>query len=93
VADRHPTHHFDLRQAACEGLAEGLREHLPGAVGIVAKGIPLCTLGTLTHLIVGVSVPGSAISVVLAGVGSWAWLRTRRNQCSELPPDPESFTR
>lgn len=84
----------DVRRAAREGLAHGLREHLPGAVGIVTKGIPLCAVGAFAHLALGMSMSGSAISAALtgAGVGGPSWLRARRSERLKLPPDIKSFT-
>jgi hypothetical protein len=92
VANHRPAGDDDVRRAAREGIADGLREHLPGAVGILAKGTPLCALGAYTHLVLGISAPGSAISVGLAGAGGSAWLRARRSRRIQHPPDAESFT-
>lgn len=36
-----------VRRAACEGLAEGARQHLPGAIGILSKGGCLCVIAAL----------------------------------------------
>jgi hypothetical protein len=94
VANCRPAYEDDVWRAAREGLAHGLREHLPGAVGIVTKGVPLCAVGTFAHLVLGASVSGGAISAALAGtgVGGSAWLRARRSKRLELPPDVKSFT-
>jgi hypothetical protein len=91
VADRRQADDDDVRRAAREGLANGLREHLPGAVGIVTKGAPLCGVGTFAHLVLGLSVSGSAISAALtgAGVAGTAWLRTRGGR-PPLPPGSTS---
>lgn len=59
----------EMRRAARSGLSVGLRRHLPGAVGLVAKGVPLCALGAFAHLVLGVGIPGSAVSVLLAYLG------------------------
>jgi hypothetical protein len=57
-----------MRRATRDGLAEGLRQHLPGAVGIALKGLPLCLFaafahGTLdlsaAHMIVGAATGGA----------------------------------
>jgi hypothetical protein len=66
-----------LKQAAREGLAEGLRLHLPGAVGIVTKGIPLCAAISFAHFVLGMGLPGSAISTVVAGIGP-VWVHAHR---------------
>lgn len=89
MADRGPADDDDVRRAAREGLARGLREHLPGAVGIVTKGIPLCAVGAFAHLILGMSMSGSAISAALtgAGVSSSVWLRARRSGRLKTPSD------
>ena len=68
----------DLKQAAREGLADGLRLHLPGAVGIVTKGIPLCAASSFVHFVLGMGLPGSAMSAVVAGIGS-VWVAHRRD--------------
>jgi hypothetical protein len=44
-----------------QGIAHGLRDHLPGAVGIVAKGTPLCGIATFAHLVIGASIPATAV--------------------------------
>lgn len=77
MADRHPADDDDVGRAAREGLAGGLREHLPGAVGIVTKGAPLCAIGAFTHFVLGISVPVSTLATGFAGigVGSSTWLR------------------
>lgn len=76
----------DVRRAAREGLANGLRDHLPGAVGIVTKGAPLCGVGAFAHLALGLSMSGSAVSAALttAGIAGTAWLRARGGE----PPLP-----
>jgi hypothetical protein len=43
----------DVGLALREGLATGLREHLPGAVGLIAHGIPLCGLMAFAHFVLG----------------------------------------
>jgi hypothetical protein len=85
VADHHQAEDDDVWRAANDGVAQGLREHLPGAVGVVTKGISLCAVGAFAHLALGMSTSGSAIPPALAGavVGGSTWLRTRR---SERPP-------
>jgi hypothetical protein len=58
-----------VKLAARQGLASGLRDHLPGAVGLVVKGIPLCALAAFAHLVLEIGIPGTAISTVLAYFG------------------------
>lgn len=69
----------DVGRAVRQGLVVGLREHLPGAVGIVAKGTPLCAVAAFAHLVLGATVPASAVSAALAsvGLGGSAWIRGR----------------
>jgi hypothetical protein len=50
-------------------LAQGLREHLPGAVGIVTKGVPICALSGFAHFVLGVSVSDTALATLLAAAG------------------------
>jgi hypothetical protein len=69
VADCRPADDDDVKQATREGLVRGLREHLPGAVGIVMKGIPMCAVGAFAHFVLGMSMSGSVISAALSGVG------------------------
>lgn len=63
----------DVRGAVLEGLATGARRHLPGTVGLVVKGIPLCAGAAYAHLALGVSVPdstvGSTVLATVAGLG------------------------
>jgi hypothetical protein len=65
-------------RAAREGLAHGLRDHLPGAVGIAIKGSTACAICAVAHLVLGISVPGSLISAMFtgAGIGGLVWVRS-----------------
>ena len=51
--------------ALADGLVAGLREHVPGAVGIVVKSLAFCLSVGVSHVL-GVSIAGLAVS---AGVG------------------------
>lgn len=64
-----------VRHAMCEGFAEGLRDHLPGAVGIAVKGLPLCLFGAFAHEVLDVTA-AHTIGGVLAG-GAIQFLRSR----------------
>jgi hypothetical protein len=69
----------DLRLAACEGMASGLREHMPGAVGIVTKGLPLCAEGAFAHLVLGIEIPGVVpVLIASAGASGSVWRHKRR---------------
>jgi hypothetical protein len=80
VAD-HPLYQADrssIKLALREGVAEGCREHLPGAVGIVAKGVPACVIVGYVHFGLGVGVSQTAIGTILAGAGGGAADLARR---------------
>jgi hypothetical protein len=62
-------HPSKVRDAAEIGLARGLERHLPGAVGLVAKGVPLCAIAAFLVLVLGVGIPETAISGLLAYLG------------------------
>lgn len=64
----------EVRRAAREGLAIGLHRHLPGAVGLVTKGIPLCGLAAFAHLVLGIEISGSAFSTVIAYLCFGRWM-------------------
>lgn len=54
--------------ALVDGFIAGLREHVPGAVGIVVKSLAFCLSIGVAHVL-GVSIAGLAVS---AGVGATA---------------------
>jgi hypothetical protein len=59
----------ELRRAWREGISAGLRLHLPGAVGLVTKGVPLCAIAAFVHVVLGISVTASTVATVLAYIG------------------------
>jgi hypothetical protein len=60
-----------------EGLAEGLRRHLPGAVGLIVKGLPLCAFLAFSHFALGVDLlPATLYGAT--GIGALRLLRGRR---------------
>ena len=65
-----------VRRAASEGLADGLREHLPGGVGIVIKGGAACAVAAVLHFGLGLDVPATVIGSALSGAGL-AWAKRR----------------
>jgi putative effector of murein hydrolase len=71
VARRRPP--SEVRQAASRGLAAGLQQHLPGTVGLVAKGIPLCCFAAFAHLVLGVEVSVTLPPLALALLGLSRW--------------------
>jgi hypothetical protein len=73
VANHRPDNSDDGRvgQAFLEALAEAIRLHLPGAVGLVLKGVPLCALMAFTHFVIGTDWFTSAL---LGGALRWAVL-------------------
>lgn len=76
----------DVRRATCVGLAEGLREHLPGAVGIVVKGLPLCLIAAFAHGVLDVS-PTHAV-VGMATGGAIQFVRSRASGPEPLQRRP-----
>lgn len=74
----------EIRQTVIEGLAEGLRRHLPGAVGLVAQGIPICLLAAFGHFALGMSAPnttaGAGVGAVMATVAATMREMRRRQQ-------------
>jgi hypothetical protein len=64
-----------VRQAACEGVAIGLREHLPGGIGILVKGGALCVLLAILHFGLGLDV---ATTIVSGGVSGAALAALQR---------------
>jgi hypothetical protein len=68
AGDGHPREDWRLvRQAACEGLADGLREHLPGGIGILVKGGAVCVLSAILHFSLGLDVATTIVSGGVAG--------------------------
>lgn len=88
---------FDLTEigkAATEGLAEGLRLHLPGTVGLLLKGPLICGFMAFGHFVLGTDWP---LSVVVGGVCGLAgvnipailgWLEKNRAEGEEPEPVP-----
>jgi hypothetical protein len=68
-----------LLDACIDGLADGLRSHVPGAVGIVLKTAALCVSLTLAHILLGIPL---AIGGLGAGAGTLLHASTRPT----LPP-------
>jgi hypothetical protein len=69
-----------IRDAAAEGIAAGLRDHLPGGVGILVKGCAIGSVAALCHIVLGVDVTPTVIGGLLSGAGMAAlqrWPRTR----------------
>lgn len=58
-----------IEAGLADGLAHGLRRHVPGAVAILAKGIPLCAFSAFLHLVLGVDLPAIAIAAFLGAMG------------------------
>lgn len=50
-----------LLDAFTDGVANGLRTHVPGAVGIVLKTAALCASLLLAHLLLGVTMAASGL--------------------------------
>jgi hypothetical protein len=57
-----------LLVACTDGVTEGLRTQIPGAVGIVLKTVALCVSLKLAHLLLGVPVPAGGVGAGAATV-------------------------
>lgn len=77
-----------IRRAAGESFAQGLREHVPGTVGLALKGTVLILLATAAALL-GLPLQ-YLLPLVGAGVGGVALheVRSRRRQ-ADPPPEPK----
>jgi hypothetical protein len=68
----------DVGGALRVGLADGLREHLPGAVGLVTKGTPLCVFAAFAHFALGASSAKAVIAMLGGGFGTATAIFARR---------------
>ena len=76
----------NLQQAAREGLAIGLREHIPGALGILLRGCPLMGFAAFAHFVLGPSVLVTALlSAASAGAAAVAIARRPVASPAQLP--------
>ena len=57
-----------VRDALSGAVAEGITRYVPGGVGILAIGIPACSVASFLHFVLGVSLPAT---VSAGGVGSF----------------------
>jgi hypothetical protein len=67
-----------LRPVFHKAVADGIREHVPAAVGVIVRGSPLCLLAWLSHAILGASVDTTVIgtAATTAGtIGATSWRR------------------
>jgi hypothetical protein len=78
-----------LCSALTDGLTEGLREHLPGAVGIIVKTIAICLSAICAHVVLDVSMTSTTIGAGTATLTSTVISALRllgyaapANQCS-----------
>jgi hypothetical protein len=55
-----------LLDALVDSVVEGLREHLPGALGILLKSLAICLSAASAHLILGASMAATTFG---AGAG------------------------
>jgi hypothetical protein len=63
-----------ILDACADGVADGLRTHLPRAVGIVLSAAAICVSLLLAHIVLGVPM---AVSGVGAGTGPLIYTLTR----------------
>lgn len=57
-----------MATALAEGVANGLREHVPGAIGIVIKSAAICLSVALAHFALAVPVASTAVGATSIGV-------------------------
>lgn len=69
MANRRPDQNGrgKVSKAIRDGLAVGFRRHLPGAVGLVTKGLPLCAFLAFAHFVLDVEWPPSLLLGALGG--------------------------
>jgi CHASE2 domain-containing sensor protein len=61
-----------MADALADGVANGLREHVPGAVGILIKSVAVCVSLALVHVVLAIPVAPTAIGAT--GVGATSYL-------------------
>lgn len=59
-----------VADALLDGLCGGLREHVPGAVGIVVKSLAICLSMAAAHILLGVSIAVLAASAGVRAIAS-----------------------
>lgn len=92
MANRAGLDRAEVWKAATEGLAEGLRVHLPGAVGLFLKGPLICGFMAFGHFALGTDWPLSVVVGGLCGLAGvnvpavLSWLA--KNQAESKEPEP-----
>ena len=64
---RHGHPKRGVRDALSSAVADGITRYVPGGVGILAIGIPACSVASFLHFVLGVSLPAM---ITAGGVGS-----------------------
>jgi hypothetical protein len=59
-----------VADALLDGLCGGLREHVPGAVGILVKSVAICLSMAAAHVLLGVSIAVLAASAGVKAIAS-----------------------
>lgn len=67
-----------LLDACTDGLADGLRSHIPGAVGVALNTLAVCISLLLAHILLGMSVAVSGVGADAAGTLIYALTRVLR---------------
>jgi CHASE2 domain-containing sensor protein len=67
-----------MAEALAEGVANGLREHVPGAVGIIIKSAAVCASAAIAHFALAVPAAPTAIGATTVGVTSYLILIRKR---------------
>jgi hypothetical protein len=87
----------EIRQAVIESLADGVRQHLPTAIGILATGLSGMALATIGHFVLGADgwvVDGAAGPPVLYAVYKTLLMRRQGEVASRdqfRGPPPTTF--
>jgi len=75
----------DIRQAARDALAVGVRRHLPDAVGLVLRGVPIGASAAYAHYVLEASphVVTPAAAVAISAPAAWQAIVASRSKRGE----------
>jgi hypothetical protein len=80
LAERTPLREAasDVPVALAEAMAEGIRVHVPDAVGTTAKGAPALAAACFSHFVLGLPTWVTGGFLVTGAGSAWAWALLRR---------------